>query len=931
MATVVGFCAAGLLASGGGAADARTLRLTAQRLHDPHAQAKSLHLVVEEQADSGSVRLGAEHLEIRQLALAGRIEWSCQLARRPSGARGCAGPLHFQPDNGPAQDAALAATIADQHIELALTRDGGRVVLTIPFSGPDPQTVSLQDVPAQWLKAPLALAWKGGELRSGLFDGRASRQTDGHIEAHYAVTDLAFDTRDGSIAGNRLALSGDLAWAEAGPATRVVAAARMTAGAMRIGALQVELPDSPVDADLDVTLRADGRWQIARFAWRDPEALVFEANGELDPSASTPISTLAMRIGHARFPLATRRYAKDVLAAQGLGRLTLKGDLAGEVVFDRSGPQRVALTTPALDLQDTGLGVALRGIVGGIDWSSTGRRPPTTLGWKSARIEGIALSSVSARWQSSEGALHLLERLRVKVFGGTLELDKTVLVPRPGQGEFLRSAFALSGLGYDSKDGSLAAANVGADGQLTVAGSIERPHLRVQADFRGGEFLAGPVYVKLPHSPVAASVDATGSAAQWRIDAFDWNDPGVLAFGASGVIATGDAPALAGMRLELREAKIGPAVDRYAHSWLASRGFVELHGSGSLAATLQFDLAGLQRLAFDAHAIDLRDGAGRFAFSAINGGVDWDAHADSRATTLGWKSFDLFRIPFGASTARLQSLAGAIVLAQPLDVAVLGGKVTLEKLSLQPRSPRGERYSASFAVAGIEMAQLSAALGWPRFGGNLSGGIPQIELVGDTIQLHGGLDLYVFDGHLGVSSMTIERPFGVAPSLGADIHFENLDLDQVTSAFSFGGISGHLDGTIGNLRLVDWSPAAFDALLRTNGGGRMSYTAVNDLTSIGGGGGLSGGVQTMALKLFDTFGYRRLGIRCRLRDEVCLMGGIEPLPTDTATQSGAGGYTIVEGSGIPRITIVGYHRSVDWPTLVRRLVEATQGQGPVVR
>ncbi|RYD16783.1 MAG: hypothetical protein EOP90_02085 [Lysobacteraceae bacterium] len=184
----------------------------------------------------------------------------------------------------------------------------------------------------------------------------------------------------------------------------------------------------------------------------------------------------------------------------------------------------------------------------------------------------------------------------------------------------------------------------------------------------------------------------------------------------------------------------------------------------------------------------------------------------------------------------------------------------------------------------------------------------------------------MFDGHLGLNSLVLERPFGVAPSLGANIHFENLDLEQVTSAFSFGGMSGRLFGTINGLRLVDWSPVAFDAWLRTRGGGRMSYKAVDDLTSIG--GGMSGGLQTMALKLFDTFGYRQLGLRCRLREQVCLMGGIDPAPA--AADSRGGGYTIVEGSGVPRITIVGHRRQVDWPMLVNRLEEATRGQGPVV-
>jgi len=44
----------------------------------------------------------------------------------------------------------------------------------------------------------------------------------------------------------------------------------------------------------------------------------------------------------------------------------------------------------------------------------------------------------------------------------------------------------------------------------------------------------------------------------------------------------------------------------------------------------------------------------------------------------------------------------------------------------------------------------------------------------------------------------------------------------------------------------------------------------------------------------------------------------------------AEGYTIVEGSGLPRLTIVGHQSQVDWPTLVRRLQAAIHGGGPVI-
>jgi hypothetical protein len=39
----------------------------------------------------------------------------------------------------------------------------------------------------------------------------------------------------------------------------------------------------------------------------------------------------------------------------------------------------------------------------------------------------------------------------------------------------------------------------------------------------------------------------------------------------------------------------------------------------------------------------------------------------------------------------------------------------------------------------------------------------------------------------------------------------------------------------------------------------------------------------------------------------------------------ASGYTIVEGSGLPYLHVVGEQTRIDWPTFLRRLKAASQG------
>lgn len=910
-------------------AAARTVALTATQVVNAEASLRELRIDVEERGGSASLRLEAAEFAAPRLALAGRLSWSCEI-RRDAQARRCAGPVVLAAKDGE-RSADLELRVDADRLVLAVKRSGAQVELAIPFAGGEPYAASLKQVPAAWLKAPLARSWRNGELREGVFDAEASVHPDGRLEATYGVTGLSFNSGDGTVAGRGIAASGRMQATPEGADLRWLGNADLRGGNLNLGEVRIALPATPVAASLDAVMRESGRWDVARFGWSDPDALVFEAAGALEPAALAPLQSLDVRLQHAAFPLALQRYARGPLAALGHAGLALKGELAGQFALDREGLQRVALSTAGLDVDD-GAGGVVRGVRGGVDWARTGERPPAPVAWKSLRVANFSVGAASSRWQSREGALQLVGELRAKLFGGELTLAKTVLHPLAGDGERLATRFSLRGLGYDSADGSLGAAHLRADGNLRISGTSEKPRAQLEAKLLGGEALAGAIYVKLPETPIEVRADAAWDGGQLILQAFDWNDAGTLEFGARGRIApAGDRP-LRALQVDLRGVRLDRALDRYARSWLASKGYAELAGSGRLSGALYFDDDGLQRFGFDAHDVSLRDGGGRFAFEHIDGGLDWEYRGDAPPSSLTWRSAELFQIPLGAASARFDSHRGAIVLAQPLEVQVLGGKLRLEKLSLLPRSPRGERYAGSFAIVGLDMPQISAAFGWPKFPGNLSGGIPEIVFAGDTIEFRGGLDLYVFDGHLGVSGLTLERPFGVAPSLGADIHFENFDLEQFTSAFSLGGMSGRLFGSIDGLRLVDWSPVALDAWLRTNGGGRLSYKAVNDITALGGGGGLSNNLQTMALKIFDTFGYSRFGLRCRLTKEVCLMGGIDPLPSGpVAPDSAADRYTMIEGSGVPRLDVVGHRRRVDWPTLVRRVRESMQGQGPIVK
>ena len=108
---------------------------------------------------------------------------------------------------------------------------------------------------------------------------------------------------------------------------------------------------------------------------------------------------------------------------------------------------------------------------------------------------------------------------------------------------------------------------------------------------------------------------------------------------------------------------------------------------------------------------------------------------------------------------------------------------------------------------------------------------------------------------------------------------------------------------------------------------RISQRAVQDLSSVG-DASFVGSLQGMLIGFFDDFGYARLGISCRLADEVCHMDGLGPASKD----SGGLAFIIVQGAGLPRLDVVGINRRVDWPTLLERLEAVGKGDvKPVVQ
>src|SRR3546814_19057975 len=121
-------------------------------------------------------------------------------------------------------------------------------------------------------------------------------------------------------------------------------------------------------------------------------------------------------------------------------------------------------------------------------------------------------------------------------------------------------------------------------------------------------------------------------------------------------------------------------------------------------------------------------------------------------------------------STRTDTLFPYTTLFRSVVVPMLGGQVRFDDIVLQPPAgDEGLRIRFGLALQGLQLGELSQSLGGPAFRGTLDGTIPVARYADGRLDFDGGLSMQVFDGRVEVPALSMERPFGAAPTLSAHL------------------------------------------------------------------------------------------------------------------------------------------------------------------
>lgn len=662
-------------------------------------------------------------------------------------------------------------------------------------------------------------------------------------------------------------------------------------------ALRLDLPD-PEGARLTVSAaRIAGKAlpaPVERFVLSCPEPVVRE------PLFACPRARIAARLG-------------------GVGALDLRA--GGELRTD-SGKGRVDVAPFALAGGKLGLAAQFD------------RRAWTLQG----RGEGCAIPAVrtlAAQWYELPKEITLDGRLAASFRAS----GRTAGGSRGGSALSLRADARLTDVNLSNAEGTVVAENVDAAIGLTATlarPSMRRPVFELRIDSAKGQALAGPVLLDFQANPLVLVARGVleGAAGRDPARTFVIEDArlaqeGLARAQATARVALGEEPALRQARVTIEELRFPAAYTSFLQIALAATDFGALDSSGSVSGDVEIENGAVARANLTLRDIDLTDARRKFFMVDVAGELHWatDPAASPAPSFLQWNYGGAYGL--SGQAARLEFLARGrgFELTRPARVPVFDGALAVRALAMRNLGLQNVELDFEADIEPISMPLLSEAFGWPELAGSLGGRIPAVQYRNKVLSIAGDVEAQVFGGSIVGSGFRLQDPLGPWPRMFADVRARNLDLELVTRTFSIGTITGRLEGHVLGLELFNWSPVAFDAVLRTPPGDRsarrISAKAVGNLSNIGGGGGgVVQALQSGLLRFFDEYRYDRLGIRCRLREDVCIMGGIEPAGI---------GYYIVKGSGVPRIDIIGNAGRVNWPQLVSQISASMQSEGVLVR
>ncbi len=514
-----------------------------------------------------------------------------------------------------------------------------------------------------------------------------------------------------------------------------------------------------------------------------------------------------------------------------------------------------------------------------------------------AHLDGLDL----ARWQRTATFLSdqpALADYRLQGTAGT-ELEGSFTGDFGGGDWRLAGPARLEAAGFTSTDGSRVLEGLDSPWQVDVSGGRDGA-IEAEGTGRLGGFLLlwqtffGDFSGARASLTAGARIEPAGDDSRprrWRLEAGATLPQGPA---AEGTLERGSG---AGLRysLSLDDRDLATTHERYLAEMLEEQfgrftagGALEARVRGSVepaaGAPNRWSVIGDVRL----RGLHLESGGGQAAVA----GLDLDLPLDLRrrpepeldfsgprlSGRLAFERLAVRGLELPATESDLVVEADAVGLEEAIRLDVLGGALTLERLTLNQLLRPDRHLESGIELAGLSLERISEELELIPLDGALNGHLTGVRLSPSTLRVDGGGVIEAFGGTVEVRDISGQDVLSRFPKLQLSADLSGLDLGALTRRLDFGEMTGTLQGTVEDLELFRGVPVRFSARLETTRREGVPRTvdvkAINNITILGTGQRTN--IFDRGLRsFFKHYTYERLGVTLHLDNDVLLLRGLE--------------------------------------------------------
>ncbi|MGZ8432191.1 MAG: hypothetical protein ACXWWW_09570, partial [Candidatus Deferrimicrobiaceae bacterium] len=460
-------------------------------------------------------------------------------------------------------------------------------------------------------------------------------------------------------------------------------------------------------------------------------------------------------------------------------------------------------------------------------------------------------------------------------------------------GRRVAATVTLGQIGFRSPDGDAMGQHLAGTVDLE-ADLIPRPRVKVDLALRRGEALWGTVYLDLAKGPLDLRVGGTRAGpGEYEVLLLE---AGLERFGRlriEGKARRKDGGWRHQGRLALRDARLGPIFRTFLRDPMAASqpdlAGLEMEG----AAEIDLSFSGSGKAADLDGALRLRSGdLHRGAEPPLLSGLDIDLPVSYSlgATNPGrprppdaarWGRLSLKKVRLAGQDLGPLEMPAVLVpnhlyLGGTVEASLFGADLALRRIQVdEPLSP-DFRIRMAAELDGLDLSRIAGEN--PMLEGRLGGLLDPVIIGRERMTSSGSLTGDLFGGRLDVRRVTVERPFSAGREIGADVNVDRLDLERFSAALGVGRITGRLSGSMAGLRVAYGQPVAFHLKMESvptkDVSQSVSLKAVNSISLVGTGSGLSGLGVSLMTTFFREFPYAKIGFECGLNNDVFTVRGL---------------------------------------------------------